>query len=339
AAGARRGHPGGQLHPRSPDRAVHDRRQGSPAFGHGGRCHLRFRRGAAAFPAAGNLRLERRADRSNRGPAHRRLRCNPPSDTGQKTAGDCRYTRGAAEPAARDRDAGRLSRPPHSSIGWRGQGRGSAGNSPQTTGQLSQGCQSSPTNIRGPVDAGNPERAPVPRDRGEEPPTANGKREQVAVRLQHESRAAHTAQCHHRADRDDGQQCAALRNRKGAGAAAAREPRWDSSPWPHQPGARPVEDRSRKARVHPTNRTASTAINEVIGTAGQLAEKNKNRLVVDAQENLGVLTVDPMRLRQILLNLLSNACKFTKQGEVKLQARKVANGGNWIELAVVDTGM
>ena len=80
-------------------------------------------------------------------------------------------------------------------------------------------------------------------------------------------------------------------------------------------------------------------INEVIGTTGQLAEKNKNRLVVDAQENLGVLTVDPMRLRQILLNLLSNACKFTKQGEVKLQARKVANGGNGIELAVVDTGI
>src|SRR5262249_43474341 len=48
---------------------------------------------------------------------------------------------------------------------------------------------------------------------------------------------------------------------------------------------------------------------------------------------------DPMRLRQILLNLLSNACKFTKQGQVKLQARKVANGGNGIELAVVDNGI
>ena len=41
AAGARRGQPGSQLHPRSPDRAVHDRRQGGPAFGHGRRCNLR----------------------------------------------------------------------------------------------------------------------------------------------------------------------------------------------------------------------------------------------------------------------------------------------------------
>jgi GAF domain-containing protein len=80
-------------------------------------------------------------------------------------------------------------------------------------------------------------------------------------------------------------------------------------------------------------------INEVIGTAGQLAEQNKNRLVVDAQENLGALTVDPMRLRQILLNLLSNACKFTKAGDVKLAARKVSNGSSFVEFAVSDTGI
>jgi adenylate cyclase len=80
-------------------------------------------------------------------------------------------------------------------------------------------------------------------------------------------------------------------------------------------------------------------INEVIGTAGQLAEQNKNRLVVDAQENLGALTVDPMRLKQILLNLLSNACKFTNEGEVALRVRKVADGRDWVELAVADTGI
>ena len=84
---------------------------------------------------------------------------------------------------------------------------------------------------------------------------------------------------------------------------------------------------------------AAPLIKDVIDTAGQLAEQNKNRLVVDAQENLGALTVDPMRLRQILLNLLSNACKFTKEGEVRLRARRVANGRDWIELAVTDTGI
>jgi signal transduction histidine kinase len=78
---------------------------------------------------------------------------------------------------------------------------------------------------------------------------------------------------------------------------------------------------------------------EVIGTAGQLAEKNKNRLVVDAQENMGALKADPMRLKQILLNLLSNACKFTKDGEIALRVRKVVDGRDWVELAVADTGI
>jgi GAF domain-containing protein len=80
-------------------------------------------------------------------------------------------------------------------------------------------------------------------------------------------------------------------------------------------------------------------IDEVIGTAGQLAEKNKNRLIIEAQQNLGRLTADSMRLKQILLNLLSNACKFTKEGEVALRVRKVADGREWVELAVADTGI
>jgi GAF domain-containing protein len=80
-------------------------------------------------------------------------------------------------------------------------------------------------------------------------------------------------------------------------------------------------------------------IDEVIGTAGQLAEKNQNRLIVQAQENLGALTTDSMRLKQILLNLLSNACKFTKEGEVALRVRKVTDGRDWVELAVADNGI
>ena len=91
-----------------------------------------------------------------------------------------------------------------------------------------------------------------------------------------------------------------------------------------------------KLELNPQTVELAPLIDEIVGTARQLAQEKKNRLVVEVQESLGALTVDPMRLRQILLNLLSNACKFTKQGEVKLQARRVTE---WIELAVADTGI
>ena len=93
-----------------------------------------------------------------------------------------------------------------------------------------------------------------------------------------------------------------------------------------------------KLELNPQTVELAPLIDEVIGTARQLAEQNKNRLVVDAQQSLGMLTVDPMRLRQILLNLLSNACKFTKQGEIKLRANRVDKGRH-VELSVCDTGI
>jgi signal transduction histidine kinase len=94
-----------------------------------------------------------------------------------------------------------------------------------------------------------------------------------------------------------------------------------------------------KLELNPQSVQLAPLIKDVIDTAGQLAVQNKNRLAVDAQENLGALTVDAMRLRQILLNLLSNACKFTKEGEIKLAARKVSNGSSFVEFAVSDTGI
>ena len=94
-----------------------------------------------------------------------------------------------------------------------------------------------------------------------------------------------------------------------------------------------------KLELSPETINLAPLLEDVIGTARQLAEQNKNRLVLQAQDNLGQLTVDPMRLRQILLNLLSNACKFTKQGEVALRVKRVVDGRNWIEIAVADTGI
>jgi signal transduction histidine kinase len=94
-----------------------------------------------------------------------------------------------------------------------------------------------------------------------------------------------------------------------------------------------------KLELNPEPVNLARLIDEVIGTAGQLAEKNQNRLVVEAQENLGALNADSMRLKQILLNLLSNACKFTKEGEVCLRVREVTDGRDWVELSVADTGI
>jgi signal transduction histidine kinase len=94
-----------------------------------------------------------------------------------------------------------------------------------------------------------------------------------------------------------------------------------------------------KLELNPQTVQLAPLIEEVVGTARQLAEQNKNRLVVEVPENLGAITVDAMRLRQILLNLLSNACKFTKDGEVKLRASRVRNGRYWVELSVSDTGV
>jgi signal transduction histidine kinase len=94
-----------------------------------------------------------------------------------------------------------------------------------------------------------------------------------------------------------------------------------------------------KLELSPEQVTIAPLIDEVVGTARQLTEQNKNRLIVEIQENLAPLTVDPMRLRQILLNLLSNASKFTNEGKVRLRVRQVANGRNWIEFPVADTGI
>ncbi len=94
-----------------------------------------------------------------------------------------------------------------------------------------------------------------------------------------------------------------------------------------------------KLELNPQTVKLTPFIDEVIGTARQLAEQNQNRFVVDAPDDLGAITVDPMRLRQILLNLLSNAFKFTKQGEVALRARRSVDGRGWIEIAVADSGI
>jgi signal transduction histidine kinase len=79
---------------------------------------------------------------------------------------------------------------------------------------------------------------------------------------------------------------------------------------------------------------------EVVGTARPLAEQNKNALELDCPAGIGSVYADNMRLRQILLNLLSNACKFTKGGTVRLNIAGVQEATqHWVDFAVSDTGI
>jgi signal transduction histidine kinase/CheY-like chemotaxis protein len=95
-----------------------------------------------------------------------------------------------------------------------------------------------------------------------------------------------------------------------------------------------------KLELNPETTNIARLIDEVAGTARPLAQQNQNRLTVECPSDIGPIVVDALRLRQILLNLLSNACKFTKAGEVTLRvATTSADQRQWIEFTVVDTGI
>jgi signal transduction histidine kinase len=79
---------------------------------------------------------------------------------------------------------------------------------------------------------------------------------------------------------------------------------------------------------------------DVVKTIEPLAAKNTNQVAVTCDAATGTMHADQMRLRQALLNLLSNANKFTERGTITIDARQgQENGREWITLAVTDTGI
>ena len=81
-------------------------------------------------------------------------------------------------------------------------------------------------------------------------------------------------------------------------------------------------------------------VRDVATTAQPLADKNGNQLNVRCPEDLGGMRADLTRTRQIVLNLLSNACKFTENGEVSLDVRfEGGEAGEQMILEVSDTGI
>jgi len=81
-------------------------------------------------------------------------------------------------------------------------------------------------------------------------------------------------------------------------------------------------------------------VEELTATFRPLVAANRNKLVVRCSDHLGSVTTDPTKLRQAVLNLLSNAAKFTKDGTITLLVRREQQVvGDWIEIQVIDTGI
>jgi GAF domain-containing protein len=81
-------------------------------------------------------------------------------------------------------------------------------------------------------------------------------------------------------------------------------------------------------------------IADVAKTIEPMAVKNANQVAVNCDGAIGTLHADQMRLRQALLNLMSNANKFTEKGTITIAVHQgQENGRDWITLAVADTGI
>ncbi len=81
-------------------------------------------------------------------------------------------------------------------------------------------------------------------------------------------------------------------------------------------------------------------LEQLIETSAALIKVKKNRLVLQKRERIGEMVGDAVKLRQVLINLIGNAAKFTSNGLITVSAgRRSARDGAWIDFVVEDTGI
>jgi signal transduction histidine kinase len=97
---------------------------------------------------------------------------------------------------------------------------------------------------------------------------------------------------------------------------------------------------SGRIALDPETFDVRTVMRDVVAAVEPLASQNRNRLTVDIPEDAAEVHTDLARFRQSLLNLVANACKFTRDGEVSVAVRRErAEPGDWLVVNVVDTGI
>ncbi len=93
-------------------------------------------------------------------------------------------------------------------------------------------------------------------------------------------------------------------------------------------------------RLFPETFDARQTIQEVVNSVAPQAVRNRNRLNVETGAGPVEIHTDQMRFRQSLLNLVANACKFTEDGEIRVELTRHQNGGeDWVAVGVKDTGI
>jgi PAS domain S-box-containing protein len=84
----------------------------------------------------------------------------------------------------------------------------------------------------------------------------------------------------------------------------------------------------------------SEMLDEVRMTIGPMVARNSNTLTIEREADLGMMHADLVKVRQMLLNLLSNACKFTEQGTITVRAQRMGRqGSEQLEVSVRDSGI
>ena len=97
---------------------------------------------------------------------------------------------------------------------------------------------------------------------------------------------------------------------------------------------------AKKLDLHPAPVDLRSLVAEVLGLLSQQAEKKGLRLESRVDDAVPVwVSGDPLRLRQVLLNLAGNAVKFTASGSVRIEVGPQPGGGDRLLVRVVDTGI
>jgi len=95
-----------------------------------------------------------------------------------------------------------------------------------------------------------------------------------------------------------------------------------------------------KMDVYEEEFSIADLVKDVASTVETLISKNSNHFTVEISEDIGSMLADVTKMRQILFNFISNAAKFTKQGQITLKVhRQAAVPSDWILFSVEDTGI